>query len=95
MKIGAVRIAHPVILPRMEEHTIFPFRLLMKQFGAALVKLVEEEFRIYTSAAGLRRLARTSCYFGEYAPDFRAFRDGVHAVCDLPEFRRLVRDHFR
>jgi tRNA-dihydrouridine synthase len=37
MKIGPVRIAHAVILAPMEEHTNLPFRLLMKQFGAALV----------------------------------------------------------
>src|SRR5258708_7471033 len=37
MKIGPVRIADAVILAPMEEHTNLPFRLLMKQFGAALV----------------------------------------------------------
>lgn len=37
MKIGGVRIAHPVSLAPMEEHTNFPFRLLMKQHGASLV----------------------------------------------------------
>src|SRR5687767_11468041 len=35
--IGKVRIAHPLILAPMEEHTNFPFRLLMKQHGASLV----------------------------------------------------------
>src|SRR6516225_4004125 len=37
MKIGQLRIAHPVTLAPMEEHTNYPFRLLMKQFGASLV----------------------------------------------------------
>src|SRR6516225_8203848 len=37
MKIGSVRVAHAIILAPMEEHTNYPFRLLMKQFGAALV----------------------------------------------------------
>jgi tRNA-dihydrouridine synthase B len=37
MKIGPVRVEHPVTLAPMEEHTNPPFRLLMKQFGAALV----------------------------------------------------------
>src|SRR5438067_8528661 len=37
MKIGPLRIAHPVALAPMEEHTNPPFRLLMKQFGASLV----------------------------------------------------------
>src|SRR5918911_5704924 len=37
MKIGPVRVAHPVTLAPMEEHTNHPFRLLMKQFGASLV----------------------------------------------------------
>jgi nifR3 family TIM-barrel protein len=35
--IGPVRIAHPLTLAPMEEHTNPPFRLLMKQFGASLV----------------------------------------------------------
>ncbi|HEV3021930.1 MAG TPA: tRNA-dihydrouridine synthase [Pirellulales bacterium] len=37
MKIGQVRIAHSIALAPMEEHTNYPFRLLMKQFGASLV----------------------------------------------------------
>src|SRR5207245_11771328 len=37
MRIGPVCIAHPVTLAPMEEHTNYPFRLLMKQFGASLV----------------------------------------------------------
>src|SRR3989440_5354183 len=37
MKIGPLRVAHPVTLAPMEEHTNPPFRLLMKQHGAGLV----------------------------------------------------------
>jgi tRNA-dihydrouridine synthase B len=37
MYIGPVRVAAPLTLAPMEEHTNLPFRLLMKQFGAALV----------------------------------------------------------
>ncbi len=37
MKIGKVRPTVPVTLAPMEEHTNFPFRLLMKRFGAGLV----------------------------------------------------------
>src|SRR5437660_11574211 len=36
-RIGSVRLAHPITLAPMEEHTNHPFRLLMKQFGASLV----------------------------------------------------------
>lgn len=36
-KIGPVRLAHPIALAPMEEHTNHPFRLLMKRFGASLV----------------------------------------------------------
>jgi nifR3 family TIM-barrel protein len=37
MNIGKVRLTVPVTLAPMEEHTNFPFRLLMKRFGAGLV----------------------------------------------------------
>ncbi len=37
MKIGKVRLTVPVTLAPMEEHTNFPFRLLMKRFGAGMV----------------------------------------------------------
>src|SRR5436309_308956 len=37
MKIGPVAVAHPVALAPMEEHTNYPFRLLMKQCGASLL----------------------------------------------------------
>lgn len=37
MKIGPLHIAHPVTLAALEEHSNYPFRLLMKQHGASLV----------------------------------------------------------
>ncbi len=37
MKIGAIAISNRLTLAPMEEHTNFPFRLLMKQAGAGLV----------------------------------------------------------
>jgi nifR3 family TIM-barrel protein len=63
--------------------------------GRVLLQLVEGEFRLYGPALGLRRLARTSCYFARFLPGFAAFREGVHRVRSLPEFRSLVKEHFR
>jgi nifR3 family TIM-barrel protein len=37
MEIGPVRVKGPLVLAAMEEHTSLPFRLLAKEFGAALV----------------------------------------------------------
>ena len=37
VKIGSVVIAHPFTLAPMEEHTNYPMRKLMRQFGASLV----------------------------------------------------------
>jgi tRNA-dihydrouridine synthase B len=62
--------------------------------GRALLQLVEGEFRYYGPVVALRRLARTSCYFARFLPDFAAFRDAVHAVRDLAGFRRLVKEYF-
>ncbi len=54
--------------------------------------LIEGEFRLYGPAVGLRRLARTSCYFAKFLPNFAAFRDAVHKNRDLAGFpHRLVR----
>lgn len=63
--------------------------------GRVLLQLVEGEFRLYGTVPALRRLARTSCYFAKFVPDFAAFRDAVHRVRDLNDFRRLVKEHFR
>ncbi len=62
--------------------------------GRILLQLVEGEFRLYGPVVGLRRMARTSCYFAKFLPDFAVFRDAVHKVRDLAGFRRLVKEHF-
>jgi tRNA-dihydrouridine synthase B len=62
--------------------------------GRVLLQLVEGEFQLYGPALGLRRLARTSCYFAKFLPEFPIFRDAVHKVRDLRDFRRLVKEHF-
>jgi tRNA-dihydrouridine synthase B len=63
--------------------------------GRVLLQLVEGEFRLYGTPVALRRLARTSCYFARFVPDFDDFRRAVHQVRDLAGFRRLVKEHFR
>jgi nifR3 family TIM-barrel protein len=62
--------------------------------GRALLQLVEGEFRLYGPQLALRRLARTSCYFAKFLPDFPAFRTAVHQVRDGNGFQRLVKEHF-
>ncbi len=62
--------------------------------GRRLLQLVEGEFRLYGPQLGLRRLARTSCYFAKFVAGFEDFRAAVHRVRDLAWFRRLVREHF-
>src|SRR5438270_240213 len=44
--------------------------------GRALLQLVEGEFHLYGASLALRRLARTSCYFAKFLPDFEVFRAG-------------------
>jgi nifR3 family TIM-barrel protein len=63
--------------------------------GRVLLRLVEGEFQLYGPTVALRRLARTSCYFAKFVPEFAAFREAVQAVKNLAQFRRLVREHFR
>lgn len=63
--------------------------------GQVLLRLVEGEFQYYGTAAAMRRLARTSCYFARPLPRFAEFREAVHQVRDLAGFRRLVREVFR
>jgi nifR3 family TIM-barrel protein len=63
--------------------------------GRALMQLVDGEFRVYGPTVALRRLARTSCYFAKFVPEFKAFRDAVHKMGNLKEFQLLVKQHFR
>ncbi len=63
--------------------------------GRAVLQLVEDEFSFYGNYLGLKRLPRTACYFAKFLPDFTEFKDEVHAVRNLNEFRHLVRTWFR
>jgi hypothetical protein len=65
-----------------------------RERGRVLLQLVEGEFRLYGPVTGMRRLARTSCYFAKFLPDFAGFREAVHRVRDLAGFRRLVKEFF-
>lgn len=62
--------------------------------GRVLLQLVEGEFHLYGPSLALRRLSRTSCYFAKFLPGFAEFREEVHAVKNLPQFRRLVKEYF-
>jgi tRNA-dihydrouridine synthase B len=62
--------------------------------GRALLQLVEGEFQLYGAQVALRRLARTSCYFAKFLPEFGAFREAIHQVRDLHGFRRLVKEYY-
>lgn len=63
--------------------------------GRALLQLIEGEFRYYGPTVAMRRLARTSCYFAKFVPDFDSFKHSIHSIRDLAVFRRLVATHFR
>lgn len=63
--------------------------------GRAMLELVEEEFRLYGNQVALRRLARTACYYAKFLPNFAEFKTGVHAVRNIGDFRRLVKEAFR
>jgi nifR3 family TIM-barrel protein len=65
------------------------------QRGRVLVQLIEGEFQLYGPTVARRRLARTSCYYAKFLPDFPAFREAVQKVENLAQFRRLVKEHFR
>jgi nifR3 family TIM-barrel protein len=62
--------------------------------GRALVQLIEGEFHIYGPPLALRRLPRSSGYFARFIPGGAAFREAVGRVKNLPQFRRLVKEHF-
>jgi tRNA-dihydrouridine synthase B len=57
MKIGPVRISHPITLAPLEEHSNICFRALMKRFGASLV--CSERVDAAHVAGGDRRAQRT------------------------------------
>jgi nifR3 family TIM-barrel protein len=61
MKIGPLAIAHPLTLAALEEHSNYPFRLLMKEFGASLVfsERVDAAWVARRDRRGLRRLYTT------------------------------------
>lgn len=63
--------------------------------GRAVLQLVEDEYSFYGNYLGLKRLPRTACYFAKSLPDFAEFKDGVHKVRNLHEFRQFVRQRFR
>ena len=63
--------------------------------GRALLQLIEGEFRYYGAPLALRRLARTSCYFAKFVPNFDDFKHAIHEVRDLAAVRRLIIEHFR
>jgi tRNA-dihydrouridine synthase B len=62
--------------------------------GRAALQLVEGEFQLLGAGPALRRLARTSCYFAKFLPDFADYRQKVHQVHDLQAFRRLIKEFF-
>jgi tRNA-dihydrouridine synthase B len=62
--------------------------------GRAVLQLVEGEFQLLGAGVAQRRLARTSCYFAKFLPDFSDFRRAVHEVRDLQAFRRLIKEFF-
>lgn len=57
MKIGSLRIAHPITLAPLEEHSNVCFRALMKRYGASLV--CSERVDAARVATGDRRALRT------------------------------------
>ena len=65
------------------------------QRGRVLLQLVEGEFHLYGPVLARRRLARTSCYYAKFLPDFPGFRQAVQKVENLAQFRKLVKEHFR
>src|SRR6516164_7697236 len=89
MKIGQLRIAHPVTLAPMEEHTNYPFRLLMKQFGASLV--CSERVDAADVARRDRRALRLLHTTPQEAPRAGQISGADPAV--LAEAARVVEEH--
>jgi tRNA-dihydrouridine synthase B len=62
--------------------------------GRVLLRLAEEEFRLYGPTVAPRRLPRTTCYFSRFLPCHVEFRAAVQGVKTLEQLRRLVRELF-
>jgi len=62
--------------------------------GRWLLELIEGEFQLYGPPLALRRLPRMSGYFAHALPEAESFRAEVRQIRNLPQFRRLVRQHF-
>ncbi len=62
---------------------------------AAMLRLVEDEFRFFGPTVALRRLPRTSCSFAKFLPKFTEFRAAVGNLRNLQQFRRLTRELWR
>jgi tRNA-dihydrouridine synthase B len=81
-----VRVAHPITLAPMEEHTNYCFRLLMKQFGASLV--CSERVAAAGLVRGNRRALRLLWTSPAEAPRAGQLSGATPAV--LAEAARLV-----
>ena len=84
MKIGSVRVSHPIVLASMEEHTTYCFRLLMKQFGASLVRSERAD------AAAVARRDRRAMRLLYTAPN-EAPRAGQISGADPPVMAQAAR----
>lgn len=79
---------------RLQNHPV-PRPPSERERGAALLELVEAEFRFYGTTVGLKRLPRTSCYFAKHRDDFPEYRRQIQGIRNLDAFRKLVREFFR
>lgn len=61
ISIGPVRLRNPLVLAAMEEHSDRPFRMMMKEFGAALVitEMVQADRLVKGDKLASRQLAYT------------------------------------
>jgi tRNA-dihydrouridine synthase B len=62
--------------------------------GRVMLQLVEEEFRFFGAAVGLRRLPRTCGYFAQFLPNNAEFRVAALRVRNLQQLRRVVQEFF-
>lgn len=89
MKIGPVRLSHPITLAPLEEHSNPCFRALMKQFGASLV--CSERVDASHVVRGERRALRTLSTSPGEAPRAGQISGGDPAV--MAEAARVVEQH--